>query len=246
MTPPIGQHQIEIQRNAEVWRRKPLLQRLYHGFYDRILEFVDPAVPGALVEIGSGIGNLKARMPQAVATDLFPNPWLDLVCDAYRLPFADGRVSHLILYDVFHHLQTPAAFLREARRALAPGGRIILTDPYISLTSFPVFAWFHHEPIAWRAAIDLRETPLPEPGYYAAQGNATRLFFHRQSETWLAGWRCLHASASSEFGYLLSGGFSHAAWYPDRYLDSLRRWDARLSRWPRLFAARCLVVLTPL
>jgi SAM-dependent methyltransferase len=245
MTTPVGQHAVEIERNADAWRRKPLLRRLYGGFYDRILALVDPAVPGPLVEIGSGIGNLKARVPQAVATDLFPNPWLDVVCDGYRLPFGSGHVSHLILFDVFHHLQTPAAFLREARRVLAPRGRVILFDPYISMTSFPVYAWLHHEPVAWRSPIDPRETPVPNGGYYAAQGNATRVFFAREPAAWLTGWRCLHASASAEFSYLLSGGFSRAAWYSDRHLDPLRRWDARLSRWPRLFGARCLVALTP-
>jgi SAM-dependent methyltransferase len=245
MTTPIGQHAIEIQRNAEAWSRKPLLRRLYDGFYDRLLALVDPAVPGALVEIGSGIGNLKARVPRAVATDLFRNPWLDVVCSGYRLPFGAGLVSHLILFDVFHHLQTPAAFFREARRVLAPQGRVIMVDPYISLASFPVYAWLHHGPVAWRAPIDPRETPIPNAGYYAAQGNATRVFFAQEPAAWLSEWRCLHASASSEFSYLLSGGFNRAAWYSDRHLDFLRRWDAKLSRWPRLFAARCLVALTP-
>jgi len=101
MTTPIGQQAVEIERNAAVWRRNPLLRRRYDGFYDRLLPLVDPAVPGPLVEIGSGIGNL------------------------------------------------------------------------------------------------------------------------------------------------LSGGFSRGSWYSEQHLDRLRRWDARLSRWPRLFAARCLVALTP-
>ena len=64
MTRPIEQHQIEIRQNDEAWRRKPLLRRLYHGFYDRILALIDPAIPGAIVEIGSGIGNLKERLPR--------------------------------------------------------------------------------------------------------------------------------------------------------------------------------------
>jgi SAM-dependent methyltransferase len=245
MTTPLAQHAVEIERNAAAWRRSPLLRRLYDGFYDRLLALVDPAVAGPLVEIGSGIGNLKARVPRAVATDLFRSPWLDVVCDGYRLPFGDGRVSHFILVDVFHHLQTPAVFFREARRVLAPRGRVILFEPYISLASFPVYAWLHHEPVAWRAPIDPRATPAANGGYYAAQGNATRVFFSRERAAWLTDWRCVHASASAEFSYLLSGGFSRAAWYSEGHLDMLRRWDARLSRWPRLFGARCLVALTP-
>ena len=121
---------------------------------------IDPQLPGRIVEIGSGIGNLKAHVPGAICTDLFANPWLDLVCDGYELPFAEGSLSHLVLFDVFHHLRAPNAFLREARRVLAPGGRLILFEPYISWASLPVYGLLHHEPVAWKAA--------DQPGGHAA------------------------------------------------------------------------------
>ena len=116
---PLDQHQDEIQKNLGAWRQKPLLQKIYGQFYQRILSLIDPQLPGLVVEIGSGIGNLKAHYPRAICTDLFPNPWLDLVCDGYELPFAAGGVSHLVLFDVFHHLRAPKAFLSEARRVLS-------------------------------------------------------------------------------------------------------------------------------
>ena len=140
------------------------------------------------MEVGSGIGNLKAHLPGALATDLFPNPWLDLACDGYELPFRSGSLSHLVLFDVFHHLRAPNAFLREARRVLAPNGRLILFEPYISLASYPVYGLLHHEPVAWSQPID-SATSLPRPrDYYAAQGNATRLFFRKEIPAWPQGW----------------------------------------------------------
>jgi SAM-dependent methyltransferase len=245
MTPPLDQHQREIQRNLALWKRKPLLQTIYAGFYARILKLVDPALPGRVVEIGSGIGNLKAHLPQALCTDLFPNPWLDVVCDGYELPFRDGAVSHLVLFDVFHHLRAPNAFLREARRVLGPGGRLILFEPFISWLSYPVYGLLHHEPVAWHDPIDLRDS-LPRPrDYYAAQGNATRLFFGREIPGWPAGWDVFHAEAFSSFSYLLSGGYSKPAFYPAARLPVIQRLDASLSRWPRLYGARCLVGLRP-
>src|SRR6266446_4373183 len=117
MSAPVTQHQAEIEQNLRAWNAKPLLQEIYAGFYRRILTLIDPAIPGRIVELGSGIGNLKAHLPQVITTDLFPNPWLDQVCDAYELPFDDSSLSHLVLFDVFHHLSAPNAFLREARRA---------------------------------------------------------------------------------------------------------------------------------
>lgn len=243
---PLEQHQTEIERNFRVWQQKPLLQEIYAGFYRRILAFIDAQEPGRIVEIGSGIGNLKAHLPRAICTDLFPNPWLDLVCDGYELPFAQGSISHLVLFDVFHHLQAPKAFLKEARRVLGVSGKVILLEPYISWASYPVYGLFHHEPVAWRHPLDWSEHLGRPRNYYSAQGNATRLFFSRSELNWLNGWKVFRAEAFSAFSYLLSGGYSKKALYPATRLSLLENLDEKLSRWPRLFGARCLIVLSAL
>jgi SAM-dependent methyltransferase len=243
MTRPLEQHQTEIERNAQAWARKPLLREIYAGFYERIQRLIAPEIPGRILEIGSGIGNLKARLPEALCTDLFPNPWLDLVCDGYELPFLSGSISHLVLFDVFHHLEAPNAFLEEARRVLVASGRLILFEPFVSWSSFPVYGLLHHEPVAWRASIASTKR-LPRPRrYYAAQGNATRLFFRKEWSAWPEGWRVIHAEAFASFSYLLSGGFSKRPVYPRAALNGLRRLDQALSRWPTLFGARCVVAL---
>jgi len=242
---PLERHQAEIGQNLRNWEAKPLLQEIYAGFYRRILALMDPQIPGRVVEIGSGIGNLKSHLPHALATDLFPNPWLDLVCDGYELPFRSGTISHLVLFDVFHHLRAPNAFLKEARRVLVPAGRVILFEPYISLGSFAAYGLLHHEPVGWWQPFDLADS-LPRPrGYYAAQGNATRLFFRKEIPHWPNGWNVFHAEAFSCFHYLLSGGYSKPALYPAGWLERLRCWDEKLGRWPRLFGGRCLVGLKP-
>jgi SAM-dependent methyltransferase len=240
---PLDQHQIEIGKNLAAWRNKPLLQEIYAGFYRRILRHIDPSLPGAVVEIGSGIGNLKGHLPRALCTDLFPNPWLDVVCDGYELPFAGGSLSHLVLFDVFHHLRCPRAFLREARRVLAPDGRVILFEPFISAASFPIYGLLHHEPVAMKAKIDFAGSHPRPRDYYAAQGNATRLFFREESQDWLAGWTVTHAEAFSAFGYLLCGGYSKPAMYPRAALELLEGLDGFFSRWPRLLGGRCLIEL---
>jgi SAM-dependent methyltransferase len=243
MTAPLTQHQVEIEVNQRAWERKPLLQEIYAGFYRKILALIDTSIAGRIVEIGSGIGSLKGYVPQAIATDLFPNPWLDVVCDGYELPFRDRSLSHLVLFDVFHHLRAPNAFLREARRVLRSSGRLILFEPYVSWASWPVYGLLHHEPVAWGQPISLEER-LPRPrDYYAAQGNATRLFFRKEVSGWPQGWEVFHAEAFSCFYYLLSGGYGKPAMYPASFLGALRKLDAGLSRWPRLFGGRCLVGL---
>lgn len=241
----LEQHQEEIQKNLDAWQRKPLLQELYTEFYRRILQQIDSTQEGLIIEIGSGIGNLKRHLPRAICTDLFPNPWLDVVCDGYELPFADASASHLVLFDVFHHLRAPVAFLNEARRVLRPQGRLLLFEPYISYASFPVYGGLHHEPVGWRQEISSARSLNRPRDYYAAQGNATRMFFRKEGPPWSERWTCLHAEAFSAFSYLLSGGYSKPALYPAGWRGGLLRLDKILSRWPRLFGARCLITLTP-
>lgn len=242
---PLEQHQKEIQGNLRVWERKPILRELYADFYRRIISLIDQNKTEPIVEIGSGIGNLKSHLPRAICTDLFPNPWLDLVCDGYELPFADHSISHLILSDVFHHLRAPQAFLRETRRVLTPGGRLILSEPFISASSYPVYGGLHHEPVGWREPIDFSPTLERPRAYYAAQGNATRLFFTKEFEGWPKDWTLFHRESYACFAYFLSGGYSKPKMYPAKLYPFLAHLDQFLSRWPRLFGGRCIVGLSP-
>lgn len=74
---PLDQHNIEIERNRLAWQRKPVLQRAYRDFHRRIAAHIDRTVPGKIVELGSGIGNIRDVIADCVRTDLFANPWID-------------------------------------------------------------------------------------------------------------------------------------------------------------------------
>ena len=120
-----NRHNKEINENLTYWQNKPILQTIYNDFYALIGAQVDRSQEGLIVELGSGIGNLKQHIPECICTDVFPNPWIDQVENAYRMSFADESVSNLILFDVFHHLEYPKAALNEFRRVLKPHGRVI-------------------------------------------------------------------------------------------------------------------------
>lgn len=48
--------------------------------------------------------------------------------DMYALPLAPGSADLVILHQVLHYAQAPAAAIAEATRVLAPGGRLLIVD----------------------------------------------------------------------------------------------------------------------
>jgi len=132
---------LEAQRRA--WIRKPLLRRVYHGYYRRLLAQCSPLRP--IVEIGSGGGFFKEFCPEVISTDIAKTPWADRVVNGCSLPFGDDSVGNLVLIDVFHHLDRPAAFLTEASRVLKHGGRILMLEPWTSAVGYPFYRYIHRE-----------------------------------------------------------------------------------------------------
>lgn len=245
MSPTLEQHNIEILENREFWEKKPLLRKVYAQFYREIASRLNSDACGLIVELGSGMGNVKDHVPNCITTDLFPNPWLDRVENAYRLSFRNAEISHLILFDVWHHLKYPGTALTEFSRVLAPGGRIILFEPAMGLIGRFVFGYFHHEPlgmeqeIEWYAPDDFSGCEI---AYYAAQGNASRIFGSSAFSEELSDWRIKEVKYFSGIAYVASGGFRGPQLYPSLLWPALNRADSVLSRFPRI-ASRMLVVL---
>jgi SAM-dependent methyltransferase len=145
----------------EIWDRKPVLRAIYGDIYRRMFEAV---TPGPILEIGGGSGNFKLFAPDVISSDILPAPWLDLVCDAQRLPFADASFANIAMVDVLHHIESPLRFLNEALRVLRPNGRLIFCEPAITPLSGVFYRLFHDEPI------DMSVNPL-EIGNISADKN---------------------------------------------------------------------------
>lgn len=133
-----------LDHYRSVWEQKAVLRAVYNDIFERLAA---RAVPGVTLEIGGGIGNLKERIPDLVSSDIQFAPWLDLVADAQKLPFADGALSNIVMLDVLHHIEFPVLLFREALRVLRPGGRIIMVEPAITPGSKLFYQMLHHEPV---------------------------------------------------------------------------------------------------
>ena len=103
----IQRHQEEIQSNLQRWNSKPVLRRIYYMFYTRIADYLPADLSGPILELGSGAPDITEVIPDCTRTDLFPNPWIDQVENAYALSFSNQFLKGIILIDVFHHLRFP-------------------------------------------------------------------------------------------------------------------------------------------
>jgi ArsR family transcriptional regulator len=102
---------------------------------------------GRLVDIGTGTGRMLelfgAHARRALGVDRSPE-MLRLARvklaeaglagaelrqgDMYALPLATGSADTIIIHQVLHYAQHPAAAVAEAARLLAPGGRLLIVD----------------------------------------------------------------------------------------------------------------------
>jgi len=239
-------HNKEIQENLEFWGKKPLLKQIYFDFYRKISRcLID--LPGLhTIEIGSGIGNINEVIPDCIRTDLFANPWIDQLENAYDLSFENNSVANIILFDIFHHLKYPETAFNEFKRVLSSEGRIIIFEPYMSLLGLFIFGLLHHEPLGLTKTIEFKAPEgwqAEDSSYYAAQGNASRIFFRRKYKSFLTDWHVDKVVKMSAISYVASGGYSKPQLYPDKALPILKVIDRFCDLFPSIFATRVLVVL---
>jgi SAM-dependent methyltransferase len=95
---------------------------------------------GRVLDLGAADGWARAHVPGAsdyVSLD-YPATAVamygvrpDIFGTATCLPFRDGSFATVLLLDVLEHVPDPESALAEVARVLAPGGRLLLTVPFL-------------------------------------------------------------------------------------------------------------------
>ncbi|HEY4187511.1 MAG TPA: methyltransferase domain-containing protein [Polyangia bacterium] len=236
--------------HQRAWDSNAALRALYADWYGRIrAQLPDPGL-GPWVELGSGPGFARRFIPALQLSDVVRAPWHDHEISADALPFAAGSLGALVLFDVLHHLAAPAAFFTEATRALAPGGRIILCEPYVSALSFPVYRWFHEEPLIMKAdpfADHSADAESRDP--FDSNQAIPTLMFAREGgrNTFCTRFPALEVTKVERLAglaYPSSGGFNARPMLPFPLWRALCRIEKALPEWAfRLIGFRVLIVL---
>lgn len=224
----------------DIIRSKPFLRRLYLEWYDFLSA---PFQSGdRVLELGSGAGFLKEKMPNAITSDILPIEGVDRVEDAMQLSFGDTSLDGIVMINVLHHLPDAGRFLSEAERCLKPGGRIIMVEPWHNRWSAFIYRHLHHEPFDPMAAKwgFEGEGPLSD-----ANGALPWIIFLRDrsllSERY-PGLTVQSIRPMMPMAYLLSGGVSYRSFAPAWAYGTLRRMERLFGeRHHGMFAAISLV-----
>ena len=237
----------KLEKHRCVWQQKAMLRRIYHQWYRDILGYVPEH--GPVLEIGGGGGNLKEFCPELITTDFVFCPWLDLNLDAHHLPFKPASLGAVVAIDVLHHLQDPLGFMREARRVLRHGGRLILLEPFISPWSWPVYKYLHPEDVDFSVDLfSIQGMQLDTVGKDPFDGNmavATMLFLRERYRlsSLLPDFPVREIRYSDFLLYPLSGGFEKPSLCPEFLVPVVAAAEKMLQPLSRFLAYRILVVM---
>jgi SAM-dependent methyltransferase len=235
---------LELREQRAAWEARPLLRKLYNGWYDQLAAQL-AQVDGVSLELGCGIGTLKERYPGVVPTDVVPTPWAERVVNAEKLPYEDGALANVVMVDVLHHIPRPDAFFSELERTLRPGGRSVCLEPYCSPISTVVFKLCHHERTKLRVDPFANECLSTEDPFDSNQALPTLLFW-RESDRFKARHptlRIVYRQRLATLVYPLSGGFTKRPLLSLRSGSALLALEERASFITRAAAFRCLVTL---
>lgn len=235
LKPPLSAGLIDIDApetsilRRRIVREKGFLNRLYLEWY-RLLIGSLPAGEGKVIEIGSGGGFLSDLLPDVVTSDVLEISGVNLTMDAHRLPVVDGALRGILMCNVLHHLENPELFLREAARAVRPGGIVAMIEPWNTTWSRRVYRRLHHEAFESAATTWAVAQGGPLSG---ANGALPWILFARDKDEFerrVPEWRIETVAPLMPIAYLLSGGVSLRALSPGWLYVACRSCERGLAR----------------
>ncbi|HEX2629109.1 MAG TPA: methyltransferase domain-containing protein [Chitinophagaceae bacterium] len=86
--------------------------------------------------IAQDFGQYNGDGEMGLQTGKWDNSLLDIVSDIMSIPLPDQSVDAILCTEVLEHIPDPLGALKEFTRLLKPGGYLITTAPFASLTHF--------------------------------------------------------------------------------------------------------------
>lgn len=237
-----------LRDHRRILTGKPMIREVFCEFHRAMMTLDEnffAGVSGLRIELGAGVCPMRDSYPSVLATDLVPDPGLDLVLDACAMDLDDRSVRALFGQNCFHHFPGVEQFFREVTRVVAPGGGVILIEPYYGPLAEVLFTrMFATESFDKKAAQWDAATDGPMSG---ANQALSYLVFVRDRQKFLERFPrlCIRYSAPLDnyLRYLLSGGLNFKQAVPDCMVGGVRRLEQWLKPLRRYLALHHVIVL---
>lgn len=86
--------------------------------------------------IAQDFGQYEGEGEVGLHTGSWDNSKLDIVSDIISIPLPDASVDAIMCTEVFEHIANPVLAIKEFSRLLKPGGYLLITAPFASITHF--------------------------------------------------------------------------------------------------------------
>ena len=240
------------ERNRAGLFRNGNLLFWYENLYKLQFEGLGDLRTGKILEIGSGTSPLKIFHDQVLTSDILELDYLDYCFDCHKIhefdELEDACLDVITLTNVLHHLEAPLVFLENAACKLKCGGKVIITEPFFSVVSSPIYRLLHHEPADF--SIDEPVLPRAEGPLSSANMAIPHLVFF-SDRNWDRRLKRLYSFSRDEadfytcISYMATGGISRRIPIPRRLFSILFRLDFMLARkFPVVFSSFFVLKLT--
>ncbi len=236
-------------QHRNILETKPMMREIFSDFYQAVRAADEKYLSGdgARIEVGAGVSFFKKIFPDVLVTDIQPAAHLDQVMDALALPVAAGSVRVVYGINCFHHFPDIPRFFTEMRRALLPGGGIVLIEPY-------------HGPVArllYRHLFTTETFDTRQPGWESEAVHQGVMLGANQALSYIVFRRdrqlfeklfpefeiLVERPFTNYLRYLTSGGLNFNALVPARAVPLLKCFEFLLTPFARIFGLHHLIVI---
>ncbi len=141
------------------WRRKYFSPAIL-SLYSRLIPRLRAVASGTLLDVGSGTMPFRSQVGDLVekyhSLDIERRvPDVDFVADITQMePVGSGTYDLVLCSQVLEHIAQPDKAIREVMRVLRPGGRLVLTVPFLSRLHEEPFDYFRFTEYGLRVLLE--------------------------------------------------------------------------------------------